>query len=240
MHIMILSNSGNVGKSFLARELFYANLDYENTTLIEIETHNSANTKFENLDVISISGKDIKNLLQLLLQLDCAIIDVGASNIINLFEELNKNDINLILEEIDLFVVPVIPKSKQQDDTLKTLFALQKLGVSLEKVKIIFNQADDLADFETFIKKVNELGYIIDENLVIKDYENLNKIELLGITANQLADSEKDYKALAKEAYKQGDTEKGNKYAELALLKGTAKAITKNLQDVFEGLKDGF
>lgn len=237
MKIAILNNSGNVGKSFLARELFYANLDCEDKKIIEIETHNSASSKFGDLDVVSIGGKDIKNLLQLLLQLDCAVIDVGASNIISFLETLVKNDMSLILDEIDLFVVPVVPQTKQQEDTLKTLSAIKELGVPAEKVRIVFNATDNLSDLDTFIKKAQELGYTIDKKLVIKDYENLHKIELLGITANQLANSEKDYKALAKEAYKQGDTEKGNKYAKLALFKGTAKAITQNLQDVFNALK---
>ncbi len=237
MKVMILNNSGNVGKSFLARELLYANMECEDKKIIEIETHNSANEKFNDINVISISGRDIKSLLQLLLQLDCAIVDVGASNIINFFEELGKNDMDMIFEEIDFFIVPVVPQTKQQEDTLKTLSAIKELGIPTEKVRIVFNATDNIADFDTFIEKAKQLGYTIDNNLTIKDYENLHKIELLGITANQLASSDKNYKALAKEAYKQGDTEKGNKYAELALLKGTAKAITKNLQDVFTAIR---
>jgi len=237
MKVMILNNSGNVGKSFLARELFYINMqnDCDDVALIEIETHNSASSKF-GIDTIKISGKEIGTLYKQLLMNDCAVIDVGASNIIALFEELSKNDVNNIIEEIDYFIVPVTSKSKIQDDTIKVLLALKTLDIPKEKIKIIFNSVDDIKQVDTFIQKAKEI-VDIDENLVIPEYQHLNEIEKMNITTYKLANAEKDYKTLAKEAYKKGDIELGDKYAELSLMQGTAKAITKNLQNVFNAIR---
>jgi pyruvate formate-lyase activating enzyme-like uncharacterized protein len=87
-----------------------------------------------------------------------------------------------------------------------------------------------------FIQKAKEF-VDIDKNLIIPNYDYIDEIEKMGITINQLANSDKDYKALAKESYKKGDTDLGDKYANLSLMKGSAKAITKKMQELFEYLK---
>ena len=237
MKIMILNNSGNVGKSFLARELFYYNMQEicGNVALIEIETHNSASDKF-GIKTIKISGKELNTLFKQLLINDCAVVDVGASNIVNLFETLAKNDVSNIIEEIDYFVVPVTDKAKIQDDTLKILIALKALNIPKEKIKVIFNAVDNIKQMNTFLQKAKEI-VDIDENLAIPEYEYLNEIEKMGITAYQLANSNKDYKALAKEEYKKGDFEKGDKYANLSLMQGSAKAINNKLKEIFKYFK---
>jgi len=234
MKIMILNNSGNVGKSFLSRELFYYNMQNEcdNVALIEIETHNSANDKF-GIEIIKISGKELNTLFKQLLINNCAVIDVGASNIISLFETLEKNNVDNVIEEIDYFVIPVNTKAKIQDDTLKVLLALKNINVSTKKIKIVINAVDNIKQMNNFIEKAKQIGIDIDKNLVIPEYEYLNEIEKMSITAYQLANSNKDYKALAKEAYKQGEIEKGDKYADLSLIQGSAKAISNKLKEIF-------
>ena len=237
MKVMILNNSGNVGKSFIARELFYFNMQNvcDDVALIEIETHNSASSKF-NIETTKISGKELSTLFKQLLINDCAVIDVGASNIIALFEELSKNDVNNIIDEIDYFVVPVNTKAKIQDDSLKILLALNALNIPPEKIKVIFNAVDDIKQMNAFIQKASKITDI-DENLVIPDFQYLNEIEKMGVTTYQLANSEKNYKQLAKEAYKKGDIELGDKYADLSLMQGSAKKITERLKEIFEYFK---
>lgn len=237
MKIMILNNSGNVGKSFLARELFYFNMknSCDDVALIEIETHNSASAKF-GIETTKISGKELNTLFKQILINDCAVIDVGASNIVALFEELSKNDAGNIIEEIDYFIVPVNSKSKIQDDSLKILLALNALNIPKEKIKVIFNAVDNIKKMNTFIPKAKQI-VDINENLVIPDFQYLNEIEKMSITTNQLANSEKNYKALAKEAYKSGDMEKGDKYADLSLMQGSSKTINNKLQEMFEYFK---
>ena len=237
MKVMILNNSGNVGKSFIARELFYFNMknSCDDVALIEVETHNSASSKF-GIDTLKISGKELNTLFKQLLINDCAVIDVGASNIIALFEELSKNDVNNIIDEIEYFVVPLNTKAKIQDDSLKVLLALNTLNIPKEKIKVIFNAVDNIKKMNTFIPKAKQI-VDINENLVIPDFQYLNEIEKMNITTNQLANSEKNYKALAKEAYKSGDMEKGDKYADLSLMQGSAKVISNKMQEIFEYFK---
>lgn len=237
MKIMILNSSGNVGKSFLSRELFYYNMqnNCDEIAFIEIETHNSASDIFE-IKTIKLSGKDINTLYKQLLMNECVIIDVGASNIISFLETLIKNNIDNILEEIDYFIIPVNSNSKIQDDTLKLLLTLTQLNFPKEKIKLIFNAVDNINEVKDFIEKANEI-INIDTNLIIPNFNYLNKIEKTGFTAYQLANSKKDYKALAKEAYKKGDIELGDKYANLSLMQGSAKKITQTLNNLYNYLK---
>ena len=237
MKVMILNNSGNVGKSFIARELFYFNMQNvcDDVALIEVETHNSASSKF-GIETIKISGRELNTLFKQILINDCVVVDVGASNIIALFQELEKNNADNIIDEIDYFVVPVNTKAKIQDDSLKILLALNTLNIPKSKIKVIFNAVDDIKQMNAFIQKASKI-VDIDENLVIPEYSYLNEIEKMGVTTYQLTNSDKDYKALAKESYKSGDMEKGDKYADLSLMQGSAKKITERLKEIFEYFK---
>jgi len=241
MKIMIINSSGNVGKSFISRELAYLRCNERKGKILEIETYNNSSMKFFKNDdvIIQAGGTDIEKIVQIIFQEDDLVIDVGASNAINLMSELIKTDPNLILEEIDLFIVPATSDDKIKNDTLKIINGLLSFEINPEKIKVLFNKADSFDDFEDIAKALkNKLGLNVNyDKYNIPLFKQLAKIEKLDILMNDLVNSEKDYKALAKESYKKGDVELGKKYSSLALLKGTAKAMSDVLDVICDNLK---
>jgi len=241
MKIMIINSSGNVGKSFISRELAYLRCNERKGKILEIETYNNSSMKFFKNDdvIIQVSGTDIEKIVQIIFQEDDLVIDVGASNAINLMSELIKTDPNLILEEIDLFIVPTTSDDKIKNDTLKIINGLLSFEINPEKIKVLFNKADNIDDFNDLIKALKEkLGLNVNyDKYNIPLFKQLAKIEKLDILMDDLVNSEKDYKALAKESYKKGDVELGKKYSSLALLKGTAKAMSDVLDVICDNLK---
>jgi len=211
----------------------FSKCNKKNGKIIEVETNNSSSSKFKSLKdyIVKIEGNQINELFKIILSEDDLVIDVGASNIIEFLKALTKTNADMILDEIDIFVIPATPDVKIQEDTIKTIIALKNFGVE-NKIKVIFNKFGNKSQFKELIKKLEKIGIKIDEDLVIFNYENLNEIEKMGVTISELANNEKDYKALAKKAYKEGNVEEGNKYADLALMKGSAVIIDNQLDKI--------
>jgi len=69
--------------------------------------------------LFAIKGKDFLVLQDELLKSENMVIDVGASNVEDFLSMMKKFE--GANEDIDLFVVPVVPARKQQTDTIGTL-----------------------------------------------------------------------------------------------------------------------
>jgi hypothetical protein len=230
--ILITNNSGNVGKSFISRELFYSNFKSNSKVIIEIESNNSSSESYKNVNTKKMEGKDLSTLFDNIFEHDEFVIDVGASQIIPFFTELQKSG-GIDEDDIDLIIVPVTSDSKIQNDSIKTLSILNNLDLN-KKVKVIFNRVDNISDIQTFIKKAKEIGYQVDPNLRILNYDAINKISELYLTVTELSQSKKDYKTLAKKAVLDKNLEEKEKYAKLYTLKKYADGIVKNLNVVYD------
>ena len=228
MKILIVNNSGNVGKSFLSRELFLPNM--KNAKIVEIETHNSSSSAF-NIETNKINGNEIQELNKLFFRNDDLIVDLGASQIEKFFNELQQIDMS-ILDEIDLIVVPAIPNIKEVEDTLVILDELRDLDLGI-RIEIILNRCEMLKKFDFFIDEAKARKYKIDTNLQLQDYRAIADLEENKLLTTEILNSDKDYKKEAKEAYKNGDDETGDKLSDLYLLKKQAKAIRRDLDRVF-------
>jgi len=228
MKIAIINNSGNVGKSFLSRELFYPNM--ENGIIIEVETHNSSSQNF-NVNTAKIDGNEFDRLFSLMYKHDEYIVDVGASQVIPFINELSKS--KNTFEDLDFIIVPVTNSDKIQRDTLKTLILFENLGFS-SKVRVILNKADNLKQFKGFIEFVKSKTNIeIDTNLRILNYDVLNKLDEAQKCAYELVRDNTDFKALAIKAFKSGDDEEGTTLAELDYMKKFSVGIKKNMDKVY-------
>jgi len=228
MKILIVNNSGNVGKSFLSRELFLPNM--ENGKIVEIETHNSSSSGFD-VETVKIQGDEIQELNKLFFQNDDLIVDLGASQIEKFFNELKQIDIS-ILDEIDMIVVPVIPNIKEVEDTLVLLEQLKDLDLGI-RIEIILNRCEMLKKFDFFIDEAKARDYKIDTNLQLQDYRAIADLEENKLLTSEILNSDKDYKKEAKEAYKNGDNELGDNMSDMYMLKKQATAIRNDLDRVF-------
>lgn len=223
MKVMLINNSGNVGKSFFSREFFYPNMS--DPLIVEIESNNDSSTDFD-LNIEKITAKKLEKLNQFLLMNDDVIVDLGASQIENFLENLSNYDD--LLEEIDLIVVPVPDNRKMHKDSLTVLDLLNeaKLGIDIE---IFLNQCSDIDDFDFFIAEAKARNFVIDKNLIFEKFKVVKTLDEDTLLSSFVAKSEKDFKSLAKEAYKSGDKGQGDDYADKHLLKGQCKVMREFL-----------
>ena len=233
MKILMCNNSGNVGKSFLSRELFYPNFDVNSRVIIEVETRNSSTTDYKNINVIKTNGSDLSTVFNEMMNYDDYIVDVGASRIEQFFTELDKSA-GIDDEDIDLVIIPVTKDPKIQKDSVKTLKMIDKMGL-LHKTKIIFNKINNEKSINNFVEliKKNNIDFTVNKELLILEYDALEEIEKTMTTVKDLANSDKNYKELAREAVKDNNVELKEKYIDLYTYQRYAIGISKNLDKVY-------
>ena len=231
---LIVNSSGNVGKSFFSRELFYQNFESENKAIVELETSNSSSIKFPSVNVLKYQGDDFSELFTQIFMFEDVVIDLGASNAERFGEAIVKS--RGMLDLIDMFFVPMIVDDKMEDDFHKTLEFLLSLGVPVKKIKIILNKVKVNAKEEFVdVKKITDkFGISLDYNIAINDYtdacKNLGKLRKL---SGEMVADETDYRQLAAEAGMKGDTEKCTQNAKRHLTRETSISLNNQLEKVY-------
>ena len=227
--VALIHNTGNVGKSFLGRELFYPRIR-ENGIYVNVESHNSSSVKFKKVRTETIDGDDFEALFPLMYQYDEYVIDVGVSQVIPFLRGISKA--KDIFDDLDAIIVPTTYHNKIDDDTIKTLELLDELGFK-DKVRVILNSADELKKFNHFFKKAEKIGYQINKELRVLNYYVVNTMGQDGMTAFELVADENDYKIMSKESFKNGDIDAGKELAELDYMKKFSIGIQKNMDKVY-------
>jgi hypothetical protein len=133
MKIAVINFSGNVGKSTVARHLLAPRIP--NAQIIAVESINSDGSEEE-----ALKGKQFGQLSEALAIIDDAVVDIGASNVEELINQMKAYRGSH--EDFDFFVVPVVPKHKQQRDTISTIEALAEIGVPAKKIRVVFNMVE--------------------------------------------------------------------------------------------------
>jgi len=189
--IMVLNFSGNVGKSVISRHLLAPRL---NAQVVPVETINS-----DEHETDSIKGSQFSTLVENLMTIDDSIvIDVGASNVESLIEEMKK--ITCSHEDFDYFVIPTVSETKQQQDTIKTIIELNEIGIPAEKIRLIFNKVESPNDVPiTFHGIFNyhkeQQNFELNPAAIISKSDIYGRIA--GKTIKELSDDETNYKELA-------------------------------------------
>ena len=137
MKVAVLNFSGNVGKTTVAAHLLKPRMG--DAPVYSIESIN-AGADADGLDVEKMKGKKFGQLVDELMTLDAAIIDVGASNVEDFLKLMQQYDGSH--EEFDVFIIPVVKEKKVQADTVNTIRALQQLGIPKKKIRMVFNKLD--------------------------------------------------------------------------------------------------
>jgi hypothetical protein len=235
MRIATISISGNVGKTTLAKNLFYPRLP--GADIFEIESLNTG-LKLKSASIKSLRASSYGALVDSIMLSESAIIDIGASNIEGVLKEMQELDGSH--EDFDYFVIPVVKDRKIIEESVKTALLLSGLGVPGEKIKMVFNRFPkdmDLQEvFGQVFKIANDGKFSASKEAVIYEnpvYAELNKLE---ISLHELNEDKTDYRALLKEA----KNEKEQKHC-LAMIanKRRATSATQNLDDVFNALFEG-
>jgi MinD-like ATPase involved in chromosome partitioning or flagellar assembly len=192
MKIAVISFSGNVGKTTIARHLLVPRIP--GARLVSIESINAGAAAND-----VIPGRQFAELQEYLQVADDVVVDIGASNVEDLLALMSRYRGSH--EDFDYFVVPTVPTAKQQQDTIATLVALGRLGVPAEAVRLVFNMLEEGRDPEDEFKPV--LAFLEKSPLAHASLAcRLNFNEIYGLVngaaveLSAIAADTTDYKAL--------------------------------------------
>ena len=229
MKVAILNYTGTVGKTTIAAHLFSPRLN--NAPIFAVETINET-AEGLGMDVNKIRGEKFRELFTKLMKLDDAIIDVGASNSEAFLDGVGKMDGSHL--EIDYFIVPVTPGTKEQKETISLIGTLAEIGISPEKNRVAFNRVEGDVPEEfpyvvAYAKK--EKTCIANPEAAIFENELFDALGVKKLTLAALLADETDYKALL--SNKDASEKDRNNWAELHGLKLLARGVNRNLDAVF-------
>lgn len=134
MKIAVISFSGNVGKSTIARHLLLPRMPQ--AELLNVESLNADEESCR-----AIRGSRFGELHEYLQTIDHAVVDIGASNVEDLLALMRRYRGSH--ENFDAFVIPSVAATKQQKDTMATLADLSRMGIPQERLKLVFNMVED-------------------------------------------------------------------------------------------------
>jgi len=232
MKIMIVNSSGNVGKSLVSRELFYPR--FEDPLIIEVETVNKGSKEMKDLNVYQFkSGEDFTNIYLKMMENENVIVDVGASNLADFWEQMK--GFAGIEDLFDLFIVPTVPAEKEMTDTFKTIQFLKSEGIDEEKIKVIFNRVKKSVENEFAVLLAAPFNFETD--LFIYEKTSLfNDLGFLGKTIKDIYNADVD-------AYKQKILTSKDPKEKITLLKmdlanRQAVKVKEDLDRIFERITD--
>ena len=222
LKIAVLNYSGNVGKSTLARHLLAPRMQGCSVTFIE-----SIN---EGGDASQIKGKDFLRAMVDVRMADQAIVDIGSSNIEQVLARTAGMD--EILEMFDYFLVPTVPKHKQQTDTVNMIEALMTRGVQPGKIKVVFNHAERDDDAEKAFGSVKAVTTPLEIRTAVV-HENEGFAWLGARKISTAAARNRDFK---KELLAESDPSRKREIAEDEMAALLARSIERELDRVFAEL----
>jgi len=233
MKVAVMNFSGNVGKTTVAGQLLKPRMG--DARIFSIESINSG-ADADGLDVEKMKGKKFGELVDELMTLDSAIIDIGASNVedfLKLMQQFAGSH-----EEFDFFVVPVVKEKKVQADTVNTIRALAKLGIEKKRIRMVFNKVDiDESVTDEFAAMFglaeSEKSFLVRPEAVIYSNEVFERLKAVGKSLGDISADETDYRAQLRVAR---DDDEKELCVRMVALKRLAVTANKNLDDVFKVL----
>jgi hypothetical protein len=233
MKVAVLNFSGNVGKTTVAAHLLKPRMG--DAPVYSIESIN-AGADADGLDVEKMKGKKFGQLVDELMTLDAAIIDIGASNVEDFLKLMQQYDGSH--EEFDVFIIPVVKEKKVQADTVNTIRALQQLGIPKKKIRMVFNKletdesvTDEFASM--FGLAESEKSFTIRQEAVIYANEVFELLKAVGKSLGDVSADTTDYRSRIRDTTDMFDREASIRMVSLKRLAVTAN---KNLDDVFKVL----
>lgn len=158
MKIIVAGIGGNVGKSTLAAHLLVPRMN--NAKLLIVESINQ-DTKDLVGEFETVRGEKFKQIYLELVVNDDLVVDVGASNSEEFFAGLTS--LNQGHDEVDFFLIPAVPGSKEQDESVLTARMLAAMGVEKNRIQIVFNRVKRSVEeeFPTVLHAVKEFNCFV-------------------------------------------------------------------------------
>jgi hypothetical protein len=196
MKIAVINFSGNVGKSTVAKYVLAALMG--GAPIIAIETINADEGSDD-----AIKGKEFGKLQEDLMYLDSAVIDIGASNVeavMQLMKQFRGSH-----EDFDRFVIPTTREAKQTKDTISTIEALAAMGVSADRIRVVFNRLEPGETVEeAFPAMISYFEatkrFTFDRRAALVETELFQRLKALNVSVTDLVADQTDWKVKMREA----------------------------------------
>ena len=175
-------------------------------------------------------------MIDAIIMLDDAVIDVGASNVEDFMKMMQQYDGSH--EEIDIFVVPTVKEKKVQADTVNTVRALRALNIPAKKIRIVFNKLDvEESPSEEFPSiyglASGEKACIVSDAATIRMNEVFERLKSHGKALGDLLEDPTDYRQKLREATEQAEKEH---CVQMVALKRLSVTANENLDQVFKAI----
>lgn len=188
--IAVANFSGNTGKTLLVDHAIMPRLD--DAKLVRVESINHTGEAGTRL-----RAEHFGQLQDMILDGGSVVMDIGASNIETMLEAMRDYDGSH--EDIDRFVVPVVPDTKQQIDTIATVRALTDLGVEPSAIRVVLNRMPKRMQpeeaFPAIFALQDSIRFRLDPAAHIGESEVFNLLKMLRRSLIDLADDATDYRA---------------------------------------------
>lgn len=228
MKIAVMSFSGNVGKTTVAKHMLLPRIP--GAELILIETINA-----DEGGGVAIRGSQFGELQEQMLLVDNAVIDIGASNVEDVMKLMSQY--RGAHEDFDLFVIPTTSSAKVSKDTIATIEALAALGVPPTKIVTVFNQLEADATVESaFFHLLAYHGgaktFTLRTDAAIYSSEVFQRLGDLGVTLSEILADQTDWREVLKTS--EGDEKR--RAATMITTKRLALSAAENLDAVFAAI----
>jgi hypothetical protein len=199
--------------------------------IIPVESINSDGSVDE-----TIRGKQFGDLLEALALVDDAVIDIGASNVEELVNQMKQYRGSH--EDFDYFVVPTVSKTKQQRDTISTIDALSEIGIPAKKIRLVFNMVELDENPERvfsglFEYHAGEKTFTLNPKAVIHVNDIYGKLKDSDQTITDILSDPADLKEQLKSAT---NADEKLRISRLIGIKRLAVGVTEELDAVFKAL----
>lgn len=232
--VAILSYNGSCGKTIVATRLLLPRMP--ESTFFAVETINLSATDLGVKNVETLAGKNFGELIEALVLEDNAIVDIGASNIEQFFEQMSRFE--GAVEEFDKYLIPVTPEPKSWQEGAKTASALSALGIPADKIILLPNriERDPREEIPSIYNAVEHEGFatIRDDAFVFESevFEFLNHNQM---SFEDLIGDNVDYREKAR---KTKDKAKAQEYARLYRWTRQAIPVRHSLDNAFRAIME--
>lgn len=233
MKIATCNYSGSVGKTVATSHLLAPRMPAAEIIAVESTNESAADL---GLNVEQMRGEHGGRLLRRLVVAECAIVDVGASNIEDFLAELVKYDQAHL--EIDYYVLPVVASGKAQRETIKTIQTLAEIGVPADRVRVLFNRVDaDVQDeFAAIFGYARQAGgFVANPEAVIYENEVFDLLANQRTTIQEILADQTDYRQLLREADR-SDAKLVAHLSDRYALQSLARPVDRQLDRAFTAL----
>ncbi|WP_411566791.1 StbB family protein (plasmid) [Pseudomonas orientalis] len=230
--IVVVNYTGTMGKTTLTAFLLSPRMP--GAPIIAVESINET-AETLGLGVEKFRGDQFRDVFQRLMLEDHAIVDVGASNVEDFMASLE--DFEEAHEEIDFYVIPVTPGTKEQQETMAMINSLAALGIPPTKIRVVFNRVKrDVSSEFSIIKAYHAASktFWINDACAVFETELFSALAIKRLSLQKLMSDDVDYKTLLKN--KEASAEERAAWSDMYGLRLLCNGVNRKLDYVFSTL----